>query len=217
MENNMENKIDRKLSKKQYLPSKKQSLLQNKTSLVEKLKQTVKENKKYINVFTLDFWSHWFSHVPKELLTIGLVVGIIFLVGYFKGKHSSPIHLNGTKPFIVEQGGVRVERGTDGILRINGKPAAESSLVNYKPYGSQIAPMLILDPSGVGIGVNLLYFYNFGLDCYVTPKLPGLNVGISYKININRPIKINNTYLGSSIKFAPNGTKTYYIYSGLRF
>jgi len=152
---------------------------------------------KGFNILNPIWWGKAITDFFKVLIICGIIFGLIFGYGYWKGIGNKPILL-GYKDFVsyIERNGeqhkIEVKKG---MLYFDDKRVNVSNIPQLKPYGIKIKPKLFagLGTSGgeVGIGAELAHYFKFNLDVFGTQKAAYL--GISYDIEWAEWIRNSST------------------------
>lgn len=158
-----------------------------------------------LNLFDLVSWAKAFIYTFRALLIVGVVLGLIFGVGYWKGKRNAPVQVDMADTLIIleDSEGKRHElRIKDGQMAFDGRPVKVGDIPSLKPYGIQLHPKLAAGITSAGnpaagIALEIAHAYRLNLD--VLAMIPFLGVGISYDIRLDNVIKIDNTSLGLGI------------------
>ncbi len=148
----------------------------------------------------------------RKLIIIGVIVGVIFGYGYYKGKLGKEVHfdLRGKEAIIqLNEHYLKIEKnGTANVIDKDGKVLKQIKVKDIpglrealRPYGFKIEPILALGlgtgQSGnsfeAGIGASWFKWFNWRIDSILTNK--GIYpVGVTYKITENSGIGISGGY-----------------------
>ena len=170
----------------------------------EELRKSGKESfdlKKFARGFNLLDPVAWAKSIALSfhtLIVIGLILAIIFGVGYWKGRKNSPVHVRSDN-FIANvtngEGKKHTIEVRNGQLFFDGKLVRAKDVPGLRPYGIGLKPKVFLGTSGLGIGARVAQFYNINLDVFaMMPDLIG--AGVSYQIHLDKGIKIDNLSVG---------------------
>jgi len=171
--------------------------------------ETVKDNfdtskfsKGMLSVSDRVLWAKDISSIfsIRKLIIYGLIIGVVFGYGYFKGRKGAPVHfdMRGKEATIqLNEHYLKIEKdGTAKVVDKEGKvlktirvkdiPELERAL---RPYGFMLEPIVVaggsLGETGAGIeagaGVSWFKWYKTKLDSFLTTK--GIYpLGVSYSI-----------------------------------
>jgi len=154
---------------------------------------------KGFNILNPIWWSKALSDFFKVLIICGIVFGLIFGYGYWKGMKRKPIILGGYKDFIAylerdgEQHKLEVR---DGHVYLDNKIVRASDVPQLKPYGIKIRPKFFAGVSSagegeVGLGAELAHYFKFNLDVFGTQKAAYL--GVSYDLELADWVRNSST------------------------
>jgi hypothetical protein len=145
----------------------------------------------------------------RKLIIVGVIVGVIFGYGYFKGIQNKPVHfdLRGKEATIqLNEHYLKIE--TDGTAKVIDKEGKILKTIKVKdipelekalrPYGFIFEPVLVLG-AGVsqtdkaiegGVGARWFKWYKWVADACLTNK--GVYpIGVSYKLTDNSAIGLS--------------------------
>jgi len=145
---------------------------------------------KGFNILNPIWWSKALSDFFKVLIICGIIFGLIFGYGYWKGMKRKPLIFGGYKDFIAYteiNGEERKVEMRDGHLYIDEKVLRVSDVPQLKPYGIKIRPKLFAGVSSigegeVGLGAELAHYFRWNLDVFGTKK--AVYAGVSYDIEL---------------------------------
>lgn len=177
-----------------------------------------------LNPFNLVAWAKWVVFTFRALIITGLVVGLIFGIGYWKGKRNAPVQVDMADTLIILQDAegkeheLRIEQGT---MTFDGRTVKVGDIPSLKPYGIELHPKAIagIVSTGkptAGVGLEFAHFYRFNAELLALYQF--LGIGISYDLKLDGPIKIDNSSLGIGIgrDFEENESAVV-IYYGIEF
>ena len=132
------------------------------------------------------------------LLTLAVIIGLIYGIGYLKGLKSKPVTLN------AENATIKVENG-DGKEHIiefknkeifyDGKKVSVGQMINNKPYGFKLHPGIGYVETRASFFLTVAYLRQLEVDLIVNQAEFG--AGLSYKIDLEKPLVIKNTSIGA--------------------
>jgi len=146
----------------------------------------------------------------RKLTIYGLIIGVIFAYGYWKGLQNKPVNvklgygkeayikLNGESLHIAKDGNVYIEDTKTGeiIKQIKVKDI-KGLRARLAPYGLQLKPFAVVGGSvglsgkaGIeaGAGVSFARMWKMNLDAFITNL--GVYLGTSYKLTENSGVGI---------------------------
>lgn len=176
------------------------------------------------NIFDLVGWAKSIVHTFRALIVIVIVLGIIFGVGYWKGKRNAPVQVDMADTLIILEGadGERHELKIDnGVMTFDGRTVKVGDIPSLKPYGIELHPKAIAGITSTGkitggLGLEFAHFYRFNAELLALYQF--LGIGISYDLKLDGPIKIDNSSLGIGIgRDLEYGESAVVIYYGLEF
>lgn len=157
------------------------------------------------NVFDLVSWAKSFVYLFRFFIILGLVVGIIFGVGYFKGRKNAPVKVDmaDTKIILIDPDGDNHELVIkNGAMKFDGRPVEVGDIPSLKPYGIELRPKAVAGITSAGnptagAALEFAHFYRFNAEILALYQF--LGIGISYDLHLDGPIKIDNSSLGLGI------------------
>lgn len=213
------------------------SLKEESEETITEVKNTVKkfDPEKFKKGFSLLDPEGWGKRLVQEAdlktwtirCLIGLVIfGIYTGYIYWKGKSTNPITIDckqlEDKTFKLEAParGIYSLEFKNGQMFYNGKPVKAGQVPELKPYGASFQPILLaaygIHGKSIGLGAELLYFYNVNLDVYAATD-KSANIGLSYDLK-QFSNWLQNSSLGFSYgKILDTGETTYKTYFKLKF
>lgn len=178
--------------------------LKSKRNKIEDSKKESFSFRKFVRAFNvLDpiQWAKSISVMFRTLIVTGIILGIIFGMGYWKGRSNSPVKVRADDFIAYVQNGGGEEHKIEvlrGQLFFDDKIVRAKDVPSLKPYGIMLKPKLFIGTKGFGLGAKIAQFYNLNLDVfYMIPDLIG--VGVSYQIHLDKGIRINNLSAGVGI------------------
>ena len=177
-----------------------------------------------LNPFNLVAWAKWVVFTFRALIITALVFGVIFGVGYWKGKRNAPVQVDMADTLIILQGddGEQHElRIKDGTMTFDNRTVKVGDIPSLKPYGIELHPKAIagIVSTGkptAGVGLEFAHFYRFNAELLALYQF--LGIGVSYDLKLEGPIKIDNSSLGLGVgrDFEENESAVV-IYYGIEF
>lgn len=158
-----------------------------------------------LNPFNPIAWAKTIVYLVRFLIITGLVVGLIYGVGYWKGKQNAPVQVDMADTLIIltdAEGKTHELRVKDGTMTFDDRTVNVGDIPSLKPYGIELHPKAIagITSSGTptaGVGLELAHLYRFNLD--LLPLYKFLGIGLSYDLRLDGPIKIDNTSIGIGV------------------
>ena len=164
----------------------------------------------------------------RKLIIIGVIIGLIFGYGYYKGRLGKEVHfdMRGKEAIIqLNEHYLKIEKdGTANVVDKDGKILKSIKVKDIeglrqalRPYGFKLNPIVVaggsIGESGAGFeggaGVSWFKYFKYNLDSFITTK--GLYpLGASYSITDNSGIG-----LGAGMGF--KGDKRIILYYKWRF
>lgn len=176
------------------------------------------------DLFNLVSWAKALVYTFRALIIIGIVIGLIFGVGYWKGKRNAPVKVDMADTLIILKGadGERHElKIKDGTMTFDDRVVKVGDIPSLKPYGIELHPKAIagIVSTGkptAGVGLEFAHFYRFNAELLALYQF--LGVGVSYDLRLDGPIRIDNSSLGIGIgrDFEENESAVV-IYYGIAF
>lgn len=160
---------------------------------------------KALNIADPVSWAKSLSVGIRLAILVGLVAAGIFGYGYFKGKKNTPVtvDLDDSTIVLIDKQGVQHQLVIkDKQLSFDGKTVKVKDIEQLKPYGIGLKPKLAAGVTsagnpGVGIALEVAHFYSANLDLLGLSSFIG--AGVSYDLNIERPIRIKNSAIGLGV------------------
>lgn len=169
-------------------------------------------------------WAKTAIYLFRFLIITAIVTGVIFGVGYWKGKRNAPVQVDMADTLIILEGadGERHElKIKDGTMTFDGRRVKVGDIPSLKPYGIELRPKAIagIVSTGkptAGVGLEFAHFYRFNTELLALYQF--LGIGVSYDLRLDGPIKIDNSSLGIGIgrDFKENENAVV-IYYGIEF
>lgn len=184
----------------------------------------IKKFIKGLNLFDAVGWAKSLIHTFRALIVLAVIVGLVFGVGFFRGRNTAPVKVDMADTLIVLKNGDGREHQLeikDGIMKFDGRLVTVADVPSLKPYGIDLHPKAIAGITSTGkptagMGLEFAHFYRFNADILALYQF--LGVGVSYDLKLNGPIKIDNSSLGLGIgrDFSENENAVV-LYYGLEF
>ena len=192
-----------------------------------------KFTKGLLNVSNPVMWSKDIASIfsLRKLIIIGVIIGVIYGYGYFKGVQNKPVvfDMRGKEATIklnehylkIEKNGTAKVVDKDGrilkTIKVSDIPGLERAL---RPYGFELSPIAVagagIGESGAGIeggvGVSFFKWYMNNLDAFLTNR--GAYIGVSYRLE---KFKLNNTSIGVAVGKGYSGDNRVMIYGRIKF
>jgi len=154
-------------------------------------------------------WCKWLNGVFKTLLITAIIVGIVFGIGYWKGKKSKPImvDMENFKAKVMckyEPGKQHDISVKDYKMYFDDKPITEGDIPKLKPYGIELHPKLFAGYGtkgpAIGAGFELAHFYKLNLDAFAMSD-KALYAGVSYDLSMdeNKTTWFDNSSVGIAV------------------
>ncbi len=169
-------------------------------------------------------WAKTVIYLLRFLIITAIVTGVIFGIGYWKGKRNAPVQVDMADTLIIleDPEGKRHElRIKDGTMTFDDRTVKVGDIPSLKPYGIELRPKAIagIVSTGkptAGVGLEFAHFYRFNTELLALYQF--LGIGISYDLRLDGPIKIDNSSLGIGIgrDFEENESAVV-IYYGIEF
>ena len=179
---------------------------------------------KGLNPFNPVAWAKTLIYLFRFLIISGIVIGLIFGIGYWKGRKNAPVLVDMADTKIIMVGHDNEEHTLqvkDGQMTFDGRPIKVGDIPSLKPYGIELHPKAIagITSSGnptAGLGLEFAHFYRFNADLLALYQF--LGIGISYDLKLDGPVKIDNSSLGLGIgRDLESGGNAAILYFGLDF
>jgi hypothetical protein len=147
--------------------------------------------------------------VVKALIAIIIVAGIVFGIGFWRGKQTKPVWVD-MKDFQAQvtckyTGQVHDLSVRNYRMYFDNKAVTEGDIPNLKPYGIELHPKLFagLGTKGpaMGAGFEVAHFYKLNLDVFLMSDKAAY-VGISYDLKMDNTKASVNWFENSSIGLA---------------
>lgn len=177
-----------------------------------------------LSPFNVVSWAKSTVHFIRFLIFTGIIVGLIFGVGYWKGKLNAPVQVDMADTLIIleDAEGKRHElKIKDGTMTFDKRVVKVGDIPSLKPYGIELHPKAIagIVSTGkptAGVGLEFAHFYRFNTELLALYQF--LGIGVSYDLRLDGPIKIDNSSLGIGIgrDFEENENAVV-IYYGIEF
>ena len=166
----------------------------------------------------------------RMLIIYGILIGVIYGYGYWKGKQSTPMKLSVNyeeemtidvpkntvawqKPKFSDKAYWLLEDGSKKTMTIKDVPTLKNAL---KPYGFRLRPFFTAGGSlgekkcggDFGLGIDFAKYYRWNTNVFITNQ--GGYVGVGYQITTNFDVLVgagkgysgdNRVYLGGKWKF----------------
>ncbi len=153
-------------------------------------------------LFDLVSWAKALVYTFRTIIILGIVVGLIFGVGYFRGRKNAPVHvdINDTKLVLVDPNGENHELIIkNGVMSFDGRAVKIGDIPSLRPFGIELHPKLAAGITSAGnpaagLALEVAHAYNLNLD--LLAMIPFIGVGISYDIHFDKVIKVDNTSIG---------------------
>jgi hypothetical protein len=148
----------------------------------------------------------WFTSTIKTISIVMVIAGIVYAVGYFRGKITLPIQVVGVGGLVgkfipidhgfltfTDKGEVHiVDADKKTILKVIKAKDLPELRKAMKPFGLQFEPIAVLGAgigkSGTGfeggVGVSWLKYFKWNMDSFLTNRAV-YPLGVSYKITPN--------------------------------
>jgi len=164
---------------------------------------------RFFGLFDVVGWAKWINQFIKTLLVLVLITGIIFGVGYWKGKGSKPVFTD-SKDFTMEL--VCKDTGKKHLLVVkngkyyfDGKVVTAKDLPALKPYGIELHPKLFAGVGSkgpaVGAGFEFAHFYKLNADVFLMSD-KAIYLGVSYDLRMDATKAAMNWFENSAIGLA---------------
>jgi hypothetical protein len=157
------------------------------------------------NVLNPVLWSKWLCGAVRTVIVVGVVVGILFGLGYWKGITNKPITV-GYKDFVAtmkdKDGTSHTVSVKGGILYFDGVAVRGKDIKDLEAFGIKIRPKVFfgvgngLEPE-VGLGAQIIKFYKFNWDIFGTQR--AIYTGISYDLDIKNLKWLQNSSIGIGV------------------
>ena len=165
----------------------------------------VKKFARGLNPFDPLLWVKGFVHTFRALLIVGIVIGMIFGVGYLRGYKNRPVQVDmadTTITLLDPEGKEHILEIQDGIMKFDGRNVSVADVPSLKPYGVELRPKVAagITTSGTataGGALEVGHLYNFNLDLLALYQF--LGIGVSYDIRVDKPIKVDGSSIGLGI------------------
>ncbi len=177
-----------------------------------------------LNLFDAVGWAKSFVYTFRALIIIGVIVAIIFGIGYFRGRANAPVHVEMADTRIILTDAERKEHILEiqnGVMTFDGRTVKVGDIPSLKPYGIELHPKAVVGivstgKPTAGVGLEFAHFYRFNAELLALYQF--LGVGISYDLKLDGPIKIDNSSLGIGVgrDFEENENAVI-LYYGLEF
>ena len=147
--------------------------------------------------------------IVKTLITLAIVAGIIFGIGFWRGKQTKPVWVD-MKDFQAQVKCKYTGQTHDLSVRnykmyFDDKAVTEGDIPALKPYGIELHPKLFagLGTKGaaMGAGFEVAHFYKLNLDVFMMTDKAAY-VGISYDLKVDGAKASINWFENSSIGIA---------------
>jgi hypothetical protein len=179
-----------------YLKAKRDELLAAKREPLSLIKAL-----KIFDLLDPVLWMKSVAFLFRSVIIVGIVLGLIFGVGYWKGRKNAPVQVNSPN-FVAyvkdNEGKEHKIESRNGRLYFDDQIIRAKDIPAIKPYGVDLRPKLFIGgPAGklpIGIGAKVFHFYNFNFDVFYIPNVIG--AGISYQLHLDKVIKVENTSVG---------------------
>ena len=177
-----------------------------------------------LNLFNPVAWAKTVIYTFRAFLIIGVVVGLIFGIGYWKGKKNAPVRVDMADTLIIledDRGHQHELRIENGIMTFDDRTVKVGDIPSLKPYGIELHPKAIagIVSTGkptAGVGLEFAHFYRFNTELLALYQF--LGIGVSYDLRLDGPIKIDNSSLGIGLGRDFEGNESaVVIYYGIEF
>jgi hypothetical protein len=148
-------------------------------------------------------WAKSISLTLRSAILIGLILAGY---GYYRGYKNRPVQVDLKDGTVIElvNGDNKTHKleAKRGKLYFDGQLVRTKDVKGLKPYGVELHPKLIagVTTSGnaaAGLGLEVAHFQKLNLDLLALYKF--LGVGVSYDIQLEKPVVIDNTSIGIGI------------------
>ncbi len=169
-------------------------------------------------------WVKTLVHLFRFLIITGIIVGLIFGVGYWRGKRNAPVQVDMADTLIIledakgERHELKIESGT---MTFDGRTVEVGDIPSLKPYGIELHPKAIAGITSTGqatggLGLEFAHFYRFNAELLALHKF--LGIGLSYDLKLDSVIKIDNTSVGIGVgRDTELSESAVVIYMGIEF
>ena len=162
--------------------------------------------KKFVRGFNLLDPVPWSKSIALSFHTAIIIVVVLLGYGYWRGYKNRPVQVDLKDGTVIElvngAGKTHKLESKKGKLYFDGQLVRTKDVKNLKPYGVELHPKLIagVTTSGnaaAGLGLEVAHFQKLNLDLLALYKF--LGVGVSYDLQLEKPVVIDNTSVGIGI------------------
>jgi len=126
-------------------------------------------------------WAKTLIYLFRFVIITVIVIGLIYGIGYWKGKRNAPVQVDmaDTKIIMVGHDNEKhVLEIKDGQMKFDGRPVKVGDIPSLKPYGIELHPKAIvgITSSGgptAGVGLEFAHFYKFNAEILALPTAFG--------------------------------------------